>query len=69
MSTTAEYYEWLMRRFFKCTTIRNEICYSLDFSLEQLQGLCAIACLLYATLPNSDRDFSVGLVNLPKVST
>jgi hypothetical protein len=57
-----------MNGFFKRTTIGNETRYSMDFSLEQLQGLCALACPQHATLPNSDRD-SVGPANLPKVST
>jgi hypothetical protein len=69
MSTTAEYREWPMHRFFKRTTIRNEIRYSMDFSLEQLQGLCAVVCPLHATSPSSNKDSSVGLAKLPKVST
>lgn len=69
MSTTAEYREWPMQGFFKRTTIGNEIRYSMDFSLEQLQGLCAVACPRHATPPNSDRDSSAGPANLPKVST
>jgi hypothetical protein len=58
-----------MHGFFKHTMIGNEIRYSIDFNLEQLQGLCAVACPLHATPPNSDRDFSVGPANPPKVST
>jgi hypothetical protein len=69
MSTTAEYREWPMHGFFKRTTIGNEIRYSMDFSLEQLQGLCALACPRHATPPNSDRDSSAGPANIPKVST
>jgi hypothetical protein len=69
MSTTAEYREWPMHGFFKRTTIGNEIRYSMDFSLEQLQGLCAVVCLLHATSPSSDRDSSAGPAKLPKVST
>jgi hypothetical protein len=69
MSTTAEYREWPMHGFFKRTTIGNEIRYSMDFSLEQLQGLCAVACPLHATSPSSDRDSSAGPASLPKVST
>jgi hypothetical protein len=69
MPTTAEYREWPMRGFFKRITIGNETRYSIDFSLEQLQGLCAVACPLHAIPPNSDRDISARPANLPKVSS
>jgi len=69
MPTTAEYREWPMHGFFKRTTIGNETRYSMDFSLEQLQELCAVACPLHATPPISDRYFSAGKANLPKVGT
>jgi hypothetical protein len=36
-----EYEEWPMQGFFKRTVIGNKTSYSLDFSLEQLQELCA----------------------------
>jgi hypothetical protein len=58
-----------MHGFFKRTTIGNKIHYSIDFSLEQLQGLCAVVCPLHATPPSSDRESSAGQANLPKVST
>jgi hypothetical protein len=69
MSTTTEYREWPMHGFFKRTTIGNEIRYSMDFSLEQLQGFCAIVCPLHTMSPNSDRDSSVRWANRPRVST
>jgi len=33
-----------MQGFFKCTTIKDKIQYSIEFSLEQLHELCALAC-------------------------
>jgi hypothetical protein len=66
--TTAEYQEWPIHGFLKRTTIGNEIRYSMDFSLEQLQGLCAGASHLHSISPSSGRDFTERM-NLPKVST
>jgi hypothetical protein len=68
-NTMAEYQEWPMRGFLKRTTIGDEIRYSIEFSLEQLQGLYDVACPLYATSPSSNRDSSIGQANLPIVST
>jgi Myb-like DNA-binding domain len=44
MFTTAEYQEWPMHGFFKRTLIGDEIRYGMEFSLEQLHELCALAC-------------------------
>jgi hypothetical protein len=46
-----------MHGFFKRITIGNEIRYSMEFSLEELQELCASACP-HASQASSDRDFS-----------
>jgi hypothetical protein len=43
-NTRAEYQEWPMHGFFKRTTIGDEIRYGMEFSLEQLHELCALAC-------------------------
>jgi hypothetical protein len=43
-NTRVEYQEWLMHGFLKRTTIGDEIQYSIEFSLEQLHELCAVAC-------------------------
>jgi hypothetical protein len=58
-----------MRGFFKRITIGNEICYGMEFSLEQLQGRCALVCPLHATSAGSDGRFSAGWGNFPKAGT
>jgi hypothetical protein len=47
-----------MRGFIKRTMIGNEIRDSMEFSLEQLQELCAVACPLHASSASSNKHFS-----------
>jgi hypothetical protein len=42
-----------MYRFFELVTIGNEVYYSIEFSLEDVQQLCAIAFPLYTSLAGS----------------
>jgi hypothetical protein len=58
MSTTAEYQEWPMRGFFKLITIGNEVRYGTEFSLEDVQQLCAAAFPLRTSSAGSNASFS-----------
>jgi hypothetical protein len=53
-----------MLGFFKRTTIRDDIRYSIGFSLEQLHELCALACP-YASRVGS----SIGLTGSSRLLT
>jgi len=54
----AAYQEWPMRRFFKLITVRNEVRYSMEFSLENVQQLCAAAFPLHTSSAGSNALFS-----------
>jgi hypothetical protein len=47
-----------MRRFFKLITIENEVRYSIEFSLEDVQQLCTAAFPLHTSLASSNASFS-----------
>ena len=57
-NTSAEYQEWPMRGFFKLITIGNEVRYSIKFSLEDVQQLCAAAFPLHISSAGSNGHFS-----------
>jgi hypothetical protein len=52
-NASAAYQEWPMRRFFKLITIGSEVRYSMKFSLEDVQQLCAAAFLLQSAGSNA----------------
>jgi hypothetical protein len=54
----AAYQEWPMRGFFKLITIRNEVRYGMEFSLEDVQQLCAAAFPLHTSSAGSNATFS-----------
>jgi hypothetical protein len=47
-----------MRGFFKLITIGNEVRYSIEFSLEDVQQLCAAAFPLHTSSAGSNASFS-----------
>ena len=47
-----------MRGFFKLITIGNEVHYSIEFSLDDVQQQCAIAFPLHTSLAGSNALFS-----------
>jgi hypothetical protein len=47
-----------MRGFFKLITIRNEVRYGIEFSLEDVQQLCAAAFPLHTSSAGSNASFS-----------
>ena len=47
-----------MRGLFKLITIRNKVRYSIEFSLEDVQRLCAAALPLHTVLAGSNALFS-----------
>jgi hypothetical protein len=47
-----------MRRFFKLITVRNEVRYSMEFSLENVQQLCVAAFPLHTSSAGSNALFS-----------
>jgi hypothetical protein len=47
-----------MRGFFKLITIGNEVHYSIEFSLEDVQQLCVAAFPLHTSLAGSNASFS-----------
>jgi len=47
-----------MHGFLKRTTIRDKIQYSMEFSLEQLYKLCALACPQHTSQAGSNRGSS-----------
>jgi hypothetical protein len=57
-NTSAVYQEWPMRGFFKLITIGNEVCYSIEFSLEDAQQLCAATFPLHTSSAGSNTSFS-----------
>jgi hypothetical protein len=57
-NTRAEYQEWPIHGFLKRTTIGDKIRYSMEFSLEQLHGLCAPASLQHTLEAGSNRGSS-----------
>ena len=54
----AAYQEWPMRGFFKLITIGNEVRYGMEFSLEDVQQLCAAAFPLHTSSAGSNASFS-----------
>ena len=54
----AAYQEWPMRGFFKLITIGNEVHYGMEFSLEDVQQLCAAAFPLHTSSASSNASFS-----------
>jgi hypothetical protein len=46
-----------MCEFFKLITIRNKVCYSIEFSLEDVQQLCAVAFPLHTSSAGSNASF------------
>jgi hypothetical protein len=54
----AAYQEWPMRGFFKLITIGNEVRYGMEFSLEDVQQLCAAAFPLHTSSASSNASFS-----------
>jgi hypothetical protein len=52
------YQEWPMRGFFKLITIGNEVRYGMEFSLEDVQQLCAAAFPLHMSSAGSNASFS-----------
>ena len=52
-----------MRGFFKRITIGNEIRYRIEFSLEEIQQLCAVACPLHMSSAGCNGPFSVRLAS------
>jgi hypothetical protein len=54
----AAYQEWPMRGFFKLITIGNEVRYGIEFSLEDVQQLCAAAFPLHTSSAGSNASFS-----------
>jgi hypothetical protein len=57
-NTGAAYQELPMRGFFKLTTIKNKVRYSIEFSLEDVQQLCAAAFPLHTSSAGSNASFS-----------
>jgi hypothetical protein len=47
-----------MRRFFKLITIGNEVHYSMEFSLDDVQQQCATAFPLHTSSAGSNASFS-----------
>jgi hypothetical protein len=47
-----------MRGFFKLITIRNEVRYGIEFSLEDVQQLCAAAFPLHTSSTGPNASFS-----------
>jgi hypothetical protein len=47
-----------MRGFFKLMTIRNEVRYSIELSLEDVQQVCAAAFPLHTSSASSNASFS-----------
>jgi hypothetical protein len=47
-----------MRGFFKLITIGNEVRYGMEFSLEDVQQLCAAAFPLHTSSAGSNASFS-----------
>jgi hypothetical protein len=47
-----------MRGFFKLITIRNKVRYGMEFSLENVQQLCAAAFPLHTSSAGSNTSFS-----------
>jgi hypothetical protein len=58
-----------MHGFLKRTTIGDEICYGIEFSLEQLYELCALLCSQYMLQAGSNRDSSTGPVGCSRLRT
>jgi hypothetical protein len=56
----AAYQEWPMRGFFKLITIGNEVHYDMEFSLEDVQQLCAAAFPLHTSSAGSNASFLLG---------
>jgi hypothetical protein len=54
----AAYQEWPMRGFFKLITIKNKVRYSMKFSLEDVQQLCAASFPLHTSSAGSNASFS-----------
>jgi hypothetical protein len=54
----AAYQEWPMCGFFKLITIGNEVRYGMEFSLEDVQQLCAAAFPLHTSSAGSNASFS-----------
>jgi hypothetical protein len=50
----AAYQEWPVRGFFKLITIGNEMRYGMEFSLEDVQQLCAAAFPLHTSSAGFD---------------
>jgi hypothetical protein len=57
-NTGAAYQEWPMRGFFKLITIGNKIRYGMEFSLDDVQQLCAAAFPLHTSSAGSTASFS-----------
>jgi hypothetical protein len=57
-SAGAAYHEWPMRGCFKLITIGNEVRYGMEFSLEDVQQLCAAAFPLHTSSASSKASFS-----------
>ena len=53
-NASAKYQEWPMRGFFKLITIGNEVRYGMEFSLEDVQQLCAAAFPLHTSSAGSN---------------
>jgi hypothetical protein len=53
----AAYQEWPMRGFFKLITIGNKVHYSIEFSLEDVQQLCAATFPLHTSSIGSNASF------------
>jgi hypothetical protein len=56
----AAYQEWPIHGFFKLITIGNEARYGIEFSLEDVQQLCAVAIPLHSSSTGSNAFVLVG---------